>query len=169
MERVILLNQDYSFLNTISWKKAMRLVVKGKVQVVKATTKVITSPEKTWEMLVPAVIRLISLVRSVYRTRVPFSKKNVLHRDNFTCQYCGIKMKKMTIDHVLPVSRGGKSTFENCVASCKPCNNVKNDKTPREAGMSLKRQPTQPTIMEFIRMKMEALGIDKMLKDLGVY
>jgi len=166
VERVILLNSDYSFLNTINWKKAMRLLAKEKVEVLKATEKILRSSERTWELYIPKILRLIKLVRSVYRTRVPYSKKNIIYRDKFTCQYCGKKEKKMTIDHVLPSSKGGKSSFENCVASCKPCNNKKNDKTPREANMVLRRRPFQPTIMEFITIKMKLLGIDKILKEL---
>jgi len=169
MNTVILLNSDYSYLNTIGWKKAMRLVAKGKVEVLHASDKILRNAEKTWKMLLPKVIRLIKLVRTVYRTRVPFSKRNVLHRDKFICQYCGIKSNKMTIDHVIPKSRGGKSTFENCVAACKPCNNKKNDRTPNEAHMPLRKQPFQPTIMEFIQMKMKALGVDKALKEFGIY
>ncbi len=166
MEKVILLNNDFSFLNMINWKKAMRLVAKGKVEVLQATTKVLRNIEKTWEIFVPKVLRLVKMVRSVYKTRVPFSKKNVFYRDLFTCQYCATKHGRMTIDHVLPVSRGGKSTFENCVCSCKPCNNRKNDRTPREARMFLAKQPIQPTIMEFINIKMKALKIDEVLKEL---
>ncbi len=166
MERVILLNSDYSFLNTINWKKAMRLLAKGKVEVLKATDSIIQSADRTWKLYIPKVLRLVKLVRSVYKTRVPYSKKNVIYRDKYICQYCGKKERKMTIDHVIPKAKGGKSTFENCVASCKPCNNFKGSKTPREVGMVLKRKPFQPTIMEFINIKMKILGIDKLLKEL---
>lgn len=165
MERVVLLNSDYSFLSTINWKRAMCLLAKGKVEVLKTTEHIIRNAEKTWEILVPKVIRLVKLVRKVYRNKVPWSKKNVLIRDRYTCQYCGIKSEKMTIDHVIPSSKGGKSSFENCVASCKQCNNFKNDRTPSQAQMTLKRQPFQPTIMEFINIKMKALGIDKVLQE----
>lgn len=166
MQRVILLNSDYSFLNTINWKKAMRLLAKGKVEVLKATEKILRSADRTWELYIPKILRLVKLVRSVYRTRVPYSKKNVIYRDRYICQYCGTKGKKMTVDHVIPSSRGGKSSFNNCVASCKPCNNLKNDRTPREANMVLRKQPFQPTIMEFITIKMKLMGIDKILEDL---
>ena len=165
-ERVILLNSDYSFLNTVNWKKAMCLLAKGKVEVLKATEKILRSSDRTWKLYIPKILRLVKLVRQVYRTRVPYSKKNMIYRDKYTCQYCGIVDQKMTIDHIIPSSRGGKSSWENCVASCKPCNNLKNDKTPREAHMSLKRHPFQPTIMEFITIKMKLLGIDKILEDL---
>jgi len=169
MQRVILLNSDYSYLNTIGWKTAMRLLSKGKVETLKATDRVLKSIEGKWEIVMPAVLRLIKLVRTVYRTKVPYSKRNVIHRDLFRCQYCGIKDKKMTIDHVLPQSRGGKSTFENCVAACKPCNNSKGDRTPSEAKMKLRKQPSQPTIMEFLTLRMKALGVDALLKEYGVY
>lgn len=163
---MILLNSDYSFLNTIHWKKAMRLLAKGKVEVLKSTSRVIRNSERTWKILVPKIIRLVKLVRSIWKTRVPFSKKNVLYRDGYTCQYCGIKLNKLTLDHVIPKSRGGRGTFENCVASCRPCNNTKGDRTPNEAKMGLKRTPFQPTIMEFITIRMKLLGIDELLEDL---
>ncbi len=147
----------------------MRLMTKGKAEMIHASNRFIQNAEKTWNIAVPNVLRLVKLVRTVYRSKVPFSKRNVLHRDKFICQFCGIKEKKMTIDHVLPKSRGGKSTFENCVAACKPCNNLKNDRTPREANMRLLRQPNQPTIMEFIQAKMKSLGVDKTLKEFGIY
>lgn len=169
MERVILLNGDYSFLNIISWKKAMCLMAKGKVEVVKTSKKIIRSVENAWVINVPKVLRLIKLIRTIYRTKVPFSKRNVLYRDKFTCQYCGRTKIKLTIDHIIPKSRGGRSTFENCVASCKPCNNKKEDKTPNEAKMSLIRKPVQPTIMEFLNLRMQTLGINSLLRELGVF
>lgn len=169
MEDVILLNSDFGFLNTISWKKAMRLIEKGKVEIIKKSKKVIRSIENNWERVVPKVLRLIKLVRSVYKTKVPFSKKNVFIRDGFTCMYCGRKDQRLTIDHIIPKSKGGKLTFENCVASCKPCNNKKNNRLPSEAKMFLIKRPFCPTIMEFFIIKMKRLGVYKTLKDLGIY
>lgn len=169
MESVILLNSDYGFLNVISWKRAMRLIEKGKVEIIKASEKIIRSIENNWEKVVPKVLRLIKLVRSVYKTRVPFSKKNIFVRDEFTCAYCGRKDLRLTIDHIIPKSRGGATDFENCVSACKPCNNKKNNRTPREAKMFLNRKPFQPTIMEFFIIKMKKLGVYKTLKDLGIY
>jgi len=169
MEKVILLNSDYSFINVISWKRAVRLMVKGKAEVVAASNKVIRNAEKTIEFIIPKVLRLVKLIRSIYKTRVPFSKKNVVVRDGFTCAYCGKSDQRLTIDHIIPKSRGGKSTFENCVASCKPCNNRKNNRTPSEANMFLKKKPFQPTIMEFFIIKMKRLGVYEVLKDLGLY
>ena len=165
--RVVVLNQDYSFLNTVSWRRALQLMMSDKVEVVKYGKRVIITATKV--LRIPAVLKLIKLVRYVYRTKVPFNKKNVLVRDEFKCQYCGSN-RQLTIDHILPKSRGGKDKFENCVASCLTCNNSKGNKTPREAGMFLKkREYHQPTIMEFLMKRMRLLGIDDLLKELGVY
>jgi len=119
-------------------------------------------------MKMPLVIRLIKVIRTIYRSHVPFSKRNVMVRDRFKCVYCG-SSEILTIDHVIPTSRGGKSNFDNCVTACKPCNNKKDRRTPNEAKMFLRKQPYAPTISEFFRIKMKQMGMDKYLKELGVY
>ena len=164
MTSCIVLNADYTFLNVISVKKALTLLAKDKVDVIKyADEKIKTS---SGFMKIPAVMRLIKLIRTVYKARVPFSKKNVMVRDRFRCAYCGQYGVRLTIDHIVPKARGGKSTFENCVASCKPCNTKKGHKSCQEAKMFPKTQAIQPTIMQFLQMKMKSLGIDKVLTDL---
>jgi 5-methylcytosine-specific restriction endonuclease McrA len=75
----------------------------------------------------------------------------------------------LTIDHVIPQSRGGKNSFENCVTSCFDCNNKKGNRTPNEANMYMKRRPYSPTISEFLRLKVKQMGLDKFLKELGVF
>ena len=89
-------------------------------------------------------------------------------RDKFECQYCGAT-SDLTIDHIVPLSRGGKSLFENCVTACKLCNSKKTNKLPNETGFHLKKKPTAPTINEFIRFKSDKLGITELLKSLGIY
>jgi len=168
MTNCILLNADYSFLNLVDWKKAMCLMAKDKVQVLTYSQRIIRTAEGLL-LRVPAVMRLIKLIRSLYRSRVPFSKANILVRDGFRCAYCGSKKEKLTLDHIIPKSRGGSSTFENCVASCRPCNNHKDCRTPREAGMVLHVRPYQPTIAEFLQIKVKNLGINRVLRDLGIY
>lgn len=168
MTNCIVLNADYTFLNTVNWQRALCLVIKGKVEVLKYTDRVITNAGNTIKIKIPEVIKLIKLIRSLYRNRVPFSKKNVMVRDNFECIYCGAT-EGLTIDHILPASRGGKSSFENCVTACSECNAKKSDKTPSEARMFLRKQPYSPTISEFIRMRMDKFKINDLLKDLGVY
>jgi len=167
MERVIVLNGDYSYLNTVSWQKAIKLIFKDKAIVLKYMDKAVKTAENVI-MKIPAVLKLIKIIRTIYRSRVPFSKKNVMIRDKYKCQYCG-KTGGLTIDHVIPVSRGGKSNFDNCVAACKKCNSKKGNKLPSEANMFLTKQPTSPTISEFIRMRAEKAGISDLLKEFGVY
>ena len=89
-------------------------------------------------------------------------------RDGFRCVYCGTS-SRLTIDHVIPASKGGKNNFDNCVTACQPCNNKKGNRTPNEANMFMKKRPYAPTISEFIRLKMKQLGVEDFLKELGVY
>lgn len=168
MDQCVLLNADYSFLNVVNWKRAMCLIAKGKVQVLRHSERLIRTAEGL-AVRVPVVMKLVKLIRTLYINRVPFSKKNILIRDGFKCAYCGSKKGKLTIDHIIPKSRGGKTDFENCVSSCKSCNNKKGNKIPSEANMYLKVKTYQPTIAEFLRLKVKKLGINAVLKDLGVY
>ena len=168
MDQCVLLNADYTFLNIVNWKRAMCLMAKGKVQVIKHSERLIRTAEGL-AVKVPAVMRLIKLIRILYINRVPFSKKNVLIRDGFKCAYCGSEKRKFTIDHIIPKSMGGKTNFENCVSSCKSCNNKKGGRTPTEARMYLKVKAYQPTIAEFLRLKVKKLGINEILRDFGVY
>lgn len=168
MDRTIVLNGDYSFLNTVDWKRAICLVLTGKTEVLKYDEKRTIKCADGSEIRFPLVIRLIKMIRMIYKNKVPFTKKNVLIRDDFTCQYCGSK-REMTVDHMIPASRGGKNSFDNCVAACKECNNTKGNRTPYEAKMFVKIKPTSPTISEFFRIKMKKFGLDSFLKDIGVY
>jgi 5-methylcytosine-specific restriction endonuclease McrA len=163
----ILLNGDYSYLCQVDWKKALCLAFSDKAKVLKYSDRVVQGVERVFR--VPAVLVLIKVVRSVYRNRVPFTKKNVLIRDRHVCVYCGRREKVLTIDHIIPVSRGGKSDFDNCVACCRTCNNHKGARTPHEAGMHLRRRPYQPTISEFIRIRLKQTGAFRFLEELGIY
>ena len=167
MAQCILLNADYSFLNVVDWKRALRLVVKNKVKVLTYSERSINSAEGA-RIPIPAVMRLIKLIRSVYRTRVPFSKRNVLIRDGYCCAYCGDGGGKLTIDHIIPRARGGRSTFENCVSCCRACNLKKGCKTPNEARMYLRKRPVQPTISEFLRFRLQRLGILDLWQHIGL-
>jgi len=163
----ILLNGDYSYLCLIDWKKALCLVFSEKAKVLKYSDRLIQGVGKVFRA--PAVMVLIKVVRSVYRGRVPFSKKTVLVRDRFTCAYCGEKEKPFTIDHVIPRSKGGKTDFDNCVACCRDCNNKKGARSPREARMHLMKRPFQPTIAEFIGIRLKLSGVYRFLVELGIY
>lgn len=167
MEKVIVLNADYSFLNTISWQTAISLYFKGKADVVKWTDRVVHSAGD-FEMNVPSVIRLIKMVRQIFKSKVPYAKRNVFIRDNYKCGYCRVDIpeRECTVDHIIPRAQGGKSTWENCITSCYKCNNKKEDKTPRQARMPLRMKAYQPTISEFIRIYMKKHGVEEILKDL---
>lgn len=166
MNHCILLNADYSFLNLVNWKRAMCLMAKGKVEVVKGSSAAVSgSGGRIFR--VPAVLRLIKLIRTIYRAGVAFSKRNVFVRDGFRCAYCGDRRDRLSIDHIVPKSRGGKTSFENCVAACKGCNLKKGGRTPSEAGMFLRTKAYQPTISEFLRLKFQNRGAQALLNEIG--
>ena len=162
MERIIVLNYDYSFLNMVSLEKVFLYIAKGKVTVEKYTENVLTTFEKSFK--IPMIVRFKYLIRQVYKRKVPWTKKNICIRDNYTCAYCGIQHKKMTVDHVYPKALGGKNTFENCVASCKPCNNKKGDKTCEQSGMYPSHKRVQPTITEFMKLWYKSFNVDDIIK-----
>ena len=168
MERCVILNGDYTFLNVVDWKRAIRLMIKQKAEVLKFSSRAIRNSEGKIVTYVPLVMRLIKIIRMIYKNKVPFTKKNVFVRDKYKCGYCGSK-NDLTIDHIIPSSRGGKNNFDNCITACRPCNNKKDRRTPSEAKMYLSHQPYAPTISEFIRLKMKQLKIDKFLEEIGVY
>lgn len=145
---VLVLNRDYSALSICSVQRALVMVHLEKAELVEADPrKVINSPSRQYPF--PSIVRLNLYVRVPYR-KIMLSRKNVLRRDRFKCQYCG-HPDKLTIDHVFPKSRGGKDTWENLVAACIPCNNRKGNRTPEEARMTLARKPFRPSHVMFIR------------------
>jgi 5-methylcytosine-specific restriction endonuclease McrA len=145
---VLVLNQDYSALTVCSVERAVVLMHLQKVHLVEAAEdQCVRSPsvELPW----PSIVRLKRYANVPYK-RVMLSRKNVLKRDQNTCQYCGAQAN-LTIDHVVPKSRGGRDTWENLVAACVTCNNQKGDSTPEEAGMELERRPFRPSYVMFLR------------------
>lgn len=164
--KVIVLNTDMSILGTTSAKRAVGLLINGKAEPVTDSGMQIHP-----KLFLPTVIRLLKAVRNLWKKAIPWSKQNIHVRDNYTCQYCGNKVEKhkATIDHVIPVSRGGTNSYDNTVCACFDCNNEKNNRTPSEARMSLKRRAYQPTIMEFVMLKVKQEGLENTLKDLGIY
>jgi len=129
----------------------MVLMFSGKVEVVKDSDRIVRTVKETFR--VPAVVRLYKFIRQIYRREVPFSRKNILVRDSFVCQYCGRELtpRRLNVDHVIQKSRGDKH-WSNVVTCCKTCNVRKGGLTPRQAGMQLVRKPFKPTIMEFINL-----------------
>lgn len=165
MKQCIVLNADYTFLNIVDVQRAFLYISKGKVSVEKYTTEEICTAEDSF--LIPKIVRFVEFIHQVYVRRIPWSKRNVMIRDLYTCVYCGKKESKMTIDHVHPRSRGGKNTFENTVCACFACNNKKDDRTPQEAGLYIRNEPSQPTITEFARKYAEHMNVGDIMEELG--
>jgi 5-methylcytosine-specific restriction endonuclease McrA len=134
---VLVLNSTYEPLNICSWKRAVVLLVKGKAVAVEENCRDLGAGYR-----LPLVIRLSHYVRVPHKA-IPLTRRNVLHRDNYTCQYCGTR-NNLTLDHVFPRSRGGKDTWDNVVTACLKCNVKKGNKTPIEAGMALMTAPNRP-------------------------
>lgn len=139
---VLVLNASYEPISICSAKRAIKLWAKGVAEIEA------TYPRPFYrDMLLPSVVRL-SRYRHVPLKKHTISRRNVFLRDRQTCQYCGHKAApaKLTLDHVMPRSRGGLSTWENLATACYPCNSKKGDHTPEEAGMLLKSRPKSMTI-----------------------
>lgn len=140
----LLLAQTYEPITTISWQRAVTLLTLGKVEVIEEYEGTLLR-SRSWVIKMPAVVRLIQAFRK-YSRKVTFTRQNILARDNWKCQYCGIKLEtaEATYDHVTPRSRGGTTCWTNVVTCCPPCNQKKANKTPHEAGMRLKKAPVEP-------------------------
>ena len=141
---VLVLNASYEPLSVVSLQRAVILLLKEKAELVEAAEAMLRSERLV--LPVPLVIRLVYYVRIPYRITVPVSRRAVLVRDAYTCQYCAKQFDRteLTLDHVLPRSRGGKTIWENIVTACKSCNSKKGSKTPLEANMPLLNKPTKP-------------------------
>ncbi len=139
--RTLVLNAGYEPLAVVSFKRALVLVMNEKATVIERV-----EGDPVWGITGgydrPAVILLTRYVRVPGGRRVPVTRRGVLRRDGHRCAYCG--KAASTIDHVLPRSRGGKDTWENLVACCLRCNNIKGDRTPQEMGWSLRVAPKAP-------------------------
>lgn len=142
--RVLLLNFTYQPISFVSERKALKLIVKDKVEII-SSWKGKTVRWSKGKMDLPATVRLKYYVRWIpCKTR--FNRVGVFRRDKNQCQYCGniFKSKDLTIDHVHPKSKGGKNDWINCVTSCVSCNNKKSDRTLEEAKMKLISKPKIP-------------------------
>lgn len=145
---VLVLNQDYRALTICSVERAIVLVILRKAELIEALPdRFVRSPST--QLPWPSIVRLRGYVTVPYK-RIMISRKNILRRDRFRCQYCSSR-EHLTIDHVVPKSRGGRDSWENLVAACTPCNNKKGNRTPDEANMVLKRPPFRPSHVMFIR------------------
>ena len=149
--RVLVLNASYEPINVCTVRRAAVLVLKSRAEILERGAGALHSEHL--DLVRPCVIRLVRYVRiprDVHRRKI--TRKAVLARDSYTCQYCGSEANGMTVDHVVPRSRGGLSVWENIVASCAPCNRKKGNRMPREARMHPANLPRPPGPTVFIRI-----------------
>ena len=138
---VLVLNQNYEPLNVCNVRRAIVLVFDGKAEVLETHAHVVSSVSRVFPS--PSVIRMVYHIHRP-RPRVKLTRKEVFIRDHYTCQYCGRQAHDLTIDHVVPKSKGGSHAWDNLVSACKTCNHRKGGKSLGEARMMLRRQPIEP-------------------------
>ena len=139
MGQVLVLNASYEPLNITTWRRATVMMLKGKAESLEH------DPDHRLraDLHVPTVIRLRQFVHVPFR-QLTLTRRNLFQRDNHCCQYCGAHGGQLSIDHVLPRSRGGADTWENVTTACLRCNVRKGNRTPQEANMPLRRKPHRP-------------------------
>jgi 5-methylcytosine-specific restriction endonuclease McrA len=150
VQNVLVLNASYEPLNVTSVRRAHVLVFKGKAEVLERLEQPLRSATDTYPW--PHVIRLVTYVRVPRAVQRKISRRALFARDNWRCVYCGTSGGRLTLDHVVPRSRGGDSVWENVVTSCAPCNMRKGNRLLHEVAMELRSPPTPPTPVLFIRL-----------------
>ena len=138
---VWVLNANFEPLNVCTTRRAIGLVLSRKANLVLNGRGLIRTVSRTYPR--PSIIRLEKMVKRP-RPRVRLAKREVLRRDNYTCQYCGRHVPYLTIDHIIPRRLGGKHSWENLVAACPSCNHRKGGRTIEQAHMRLLRSPKEP-------------------------
>jgi len=157
MKRSLLLNSNGEPLQFISEVRAIKLMLSGRAD----PQSGLSGAPSYWDdeykscsysFKLPAVLRLKRYIsRKIDRNPPRFQKRVLFNRDSWCCQYCGINLSysAITIDHVVPVCKGGPTTWFNCVAACKPCNRKKGGKTLEESGLHLSKRPIEPSALHF--------------------
>lgn len=148
-KQVLVLNASYEPLSLVSVRRAIVLLLREKAELVEATQQMLRSSAEAYP--VPLVIRLVHYVRLPHR-KVPATRAAVMLRDAYVCQYCGVApgRQRLTVDHVVPRSRGGSHDWDNLVTACTRCNQRKGYHTPEEAGMCLIRRPFEPSYVALV-------------------
>lgn len=150
--RTLVLNAGFEPLAVISFRRALILVLNNKATIIKSDVEhPVLASTGTFDR--PSVIVLSRYVKVPYARRVPVTRRGILRRDGNRCAYCAASAN--TIDHVMPKSRGGAESWDNLVACCFKCNNIKSDRTPQEMGWRLRVQPKMPVGPSWF-----ALGLD---------
>ena len=150
MQQVLVLNASYEPLNVTTLRRAHVLVFKGKAEVIEELDRPLRSASSTYRW--PHVIRLVQYVRVPRAIQRKISRRALFARDGWRCVYCGTSSGRLTLDHVVPRSRGGESSWENVVTACSPCNLRKGDRSLEESGLALNSLPKPPAPVLFIRL-----------------
>ena len=160
----LLLSQGYEPIKVIPWQRAITLLSLGKVEVIEEYDAEIRAVSLV--IKIPAVVRLIRAFRR-HAKPVKFSRVNIYARDGYKCQYCGVKcsISELTYDHVIPRSKGGKTTWENIVTCCYPCNGAKGNRTPSEAGMKLRSTPSRPAWVPAVTIRVSTRSMPDAWRD----
>ena len=145
---VLVLNQSYEPLSVCHAKRAIILVLLGKAEIVERHYEEVRSVSISVPL--PSIVRLSIYVKAIKRD-IALNRKNILKRDNYTCQYCGRKRDVLTTDHIIPKSQGGTESWNNLVTACIKCNNFKGDRTHEQAGLSLLQEPRKPHRYAYVR------------------
>ncbi len=147
--KVLILNQSYEPISVCSTKKALLLLFLMKAEIVEERSNhAVRTVRDRYPF--PSVIRLSAYLRVPFR-KIELSRKNILRRDGYRCQYCGTTTSPLTVDHVIPRSRGGADSWENLTCACVKCNNKKGNRTPDEARMRLLSVPKKPHHVLFLK------------------
>lgn len=151
-------------VKAISWQRALTLLTLGKVEVLSEYDGFVRS--STVVIKIPAVVRLLRAFKR-FRKPVKFSRVNIYGRDGYACQYCGQKKRidKLTYDHVVPRSQGGKTIWTNIVTACSECNIKKGGRTPEQAHMKLRSQPVQPKTMPALTIQISTKNVPDAWRD----
>ena len=157
MEKVLVLNSDFTPINVTTVYRGFNLVSKGKAEILKSSEKPIRAGHSTY--IRPLIIRLLNYVK--YRaTKLKINRHRLFRRDGYECVYCGSK-RNLTVDHIIPKSKGGENTWLNLTTCCSSCNRKKGDRTPDEANMKLRINPYEPSIFsEIISSSVELIWKD---------
>ena len=147
-QMVLVLNQNYEPLSVCRAKRAVVLVLLGKAEIIEE--KPVRLRAMSFSLPLPSIVRLSLYIKAPKR-EIPLTRKNILRRDGFRCQYCGARDVPLTTDHVVPRSQGGRDVWGNLVCACVSCNNKKGNRTPRQAGLTLLKKPKKPHRFGYIK------------------
>jgi 5-methylcytosine-specific restriction endonuclease McrA len=154
--RVLVLNASYEPINVCTVRRATVLLLKERAEMLERSDWSLHAENMT--MPVPMVIRLVTYVRiprDAHSRKI--TRRAIFARDRWTCQYCGSERGSLTIDHVVPRSKGGGSSWDNIVTCCAPCNRRKGDRLPKQANMHPKRAPKPPHATIFVHVAVPAV------------